>query len=108
MIGKFRTVDPGQVRPELVLIAARARGGRGGSQIQVHDLTIRCLMGPERDRDGRVGRLMPVFDAIYFAPDYSWRCGQFDEIKFTGGIDEMERWLDSPIPTRPGNPQRAS
>jgi hypothetical protein len=95
MIGHFRTVDPGQVRPELVLIEARARVGRGGSQVQIHDLTIRCLMGPERDPDGRLMALDPVFDAIYFAPDYSWRCGKFDEVKFTGDIDAMERWLDT-------------
>jgi hypothetical protein len=95
MIGHFRTVDPGQVRHELVLIEARARAGRGVHHIQVRDLTIRCLMGPARDPEGRIGGLEPVFDAIYFAPDYSWRCGKFDEIRFTGDINEMERWLEA-------------
>lgn len=94
MIGHFRTVDPGQVRPELARIEARARAGRGAHHLQIHDLTIRCLMGPARDSDGvHIKRLAPVFDAIYFAPDYSWRCGRFDAIKFTGDIDAMERWL---------------
>jgi hypothetical protein len=106
MIGRFRTVDPGLIRGELKRIEVRALAGRGVHRIQIHDLTIRCLMGPVPD--GCMRQLKPVFDAIHFAPDYSWRCGQFDEIKFTGNIDEMEGWLDSRIPARPGNPQRTS
>jgi len=95
MIGHFRTVDPGQVRPQLAAIAARARAGRGRSQIEIHDLTIRCLLGPERDAEGHIRQLVPVFDAIFYGPPASWRRNPEAGVKFTSrSIDAMERWIE--------------
>lgn len=94
MNAQFCTTPAVQLRPELKLIAARARWGHGTITFKCGDLTIRCLLGAVRDAAGFITGLEPVFDAIYFAPDYSWRCGKFDEIKFTTfDIGEMERWL---------------
>lgn len=64
------------------------------SRIKVLDLDVQCMASVRRDAEGRIRDVStPHFDAVRIAPDYSWRCGKFDEVVFSGGHVDMHRAL---------------